>query len=99
MSRRARRRRITDRVSSHDSANRFAENVIRALYAVVERPRNDAHERNSAAAGVLWRFVAICDTGMYRRATEYHEASRVMIANRRFPIANRKECPSLEPDH
>src|SRR5215831_5121288 len=52
------RRRIPDRILSHDSADRSAENVIRVLCAIVERLRNDTDEGNRRTDCVTYRRIA-----------------------------------------
>jgi len=36
--------------------------------------RDDANQRDSTAAGVVWRIVAVCDAGMCGRVAEYYQA-------------------------
>src|SRR5215471_9791819 len=84
-SRRARRQ-IPDRVLSHDSADRSAENVIRVLCAIVERLRNDADEGNRWTDCVTYRRIAAARVPSEEAFGRQPESGNAML-----PLHKRKQ--------
>ena len=56
--------------------------VVASIHQHQRGAGNDADQGNSAAAGVVWRIVVVCDAGVRGRAAEYYEAGGVKHRNR-----------------